>query len=781
MGASFLHTGLAWATLLLISIPIIIHLINRRRFRRIDWAAMEFLLQALKRNRRRIRLEQLILLLLRVALMVLLGLFLARPVLSDRGLEWLASAFRSEEKVFLLDDSFSTARREADRSAFQRETEALGSQVRRLSERGGGDRLTIVRASRHRNPLARGVFVDPERAASLLPSLARLTPTDVRLTLPEALDSIAEGTAREGGDAVARPRVVSILTDLRATDWTDRGGPDEALRQALLRLARSEEAPARLQVLDAGSDDTSNAAITDAALEGGRPTVDIPADVRVEVRNFGAAPLKGLGLRIRYAPAPASLAEASSGSSILGPPLGEVPPGESRSVTVPCTFRAAGHYGLVAELTGSEDSLPGDDSFLLAVEVVTGTDILLVSGEPSSEPYEGETDFLAEALAPAGDVASGIRPTVVVEDGFPRQGLDRFAAIFLANLHSVPEEALPLLGRYVRAGGTLIVFPGDQADAALANRQMGPGIFSSPTAPPGTPGASSEPLPQNGLLPARFAELQSPELAVGFSPALDHPYFRLLKEAGDLLSMVRFEKFFALEPLPAAQVIARFQDVDASPAIVEHSVDAGRVILFASAADLEWNDWPRSPTYLMTLQEIVAGAARSRARRTEHIAGRPVEVPVDIATHAREARLRPPGHPAQPERTLVAAPAPVPVDGASPGAQPGFRFVIEDTERAGLYALAVKSRSGEEEWRQIAVRRDPAESDLSRVSAAKLRQLYPEVEMDVIKDASGFSDAGRGSFEVSDFLLWTFIAFLFVEAFFARWFARHRASAEVKS
>src|SRR5207253_1785025 len=50
----------------LISSPIIIHLINRMRFKRIRWAAMEFLLKSQKRNRRRLIIEQLILLLLRI-------------------------------------------------------------------------------------------------------------------------------------------------------------------------------------------------------------------------------------------------------------------------------------------------------------------------------------------------------------------------------------------------------------------------------------------------------------------------------------------------------------------------------------------------------------------------------------------------------------------------------------------------------------------------------------------------------------------------------------------
>src|SRR5436189_5672592 len=62
----------------LVSAPIIIHLINRMRFRRVKWAAMEFLLKAQKRMRRKLIIEQLILLLLRCLLVFLVGMLLDR-------------------------------------------------------------------------------------------------------------------------------------------------------------------------------------------------------------------------------------------------------------------------------------------------------------------------------------------------------------------------------------------------------------------------------------------------------------------------------------------------------------------------------------------------------------------------------------------------------------------------------------------------------------------------------------------------------------------------------
>ncbi|MEE3200363.1 MAG: BatA domain-containing protein, partial [Planctomycetota bacterium] len=101
--SGFVTTGLAWAALALASIPIIIHLLNRRKLLRMDWAAMEFLLAALKKTRRKLRLEHLLLLLLRTLMMILLGLFLARPMLSDTEYSWLAGALKNEEKIFILD------------------------------------------------------------------------------------------------------------------------------------------------------------------------------------------------------------------------------------------------------------------------------------------------------------------------------------------------------------------------------------------------------------------------------------------------------------------------------------------------------------------------------------------------------------------------------------------------------------------------------------------------------------------------------------------------------
>ena len=86
IGLAFFNPLLLWA-LPLAAVPIIIHILNRRRFQKVPWAAMEFLLRAMKRNRKRLRMEQWLVLLLRVLAVLLLVFLVSRPQLGSGGLE----------------------------------------------------------------------------------------------------------------------------------------------------------------------------------------------------------------------------------------------------------------------------------------------------------------------------------------------------------------------------------------------------------------------------------------------------------------------------------------------------------------------------------------------------------------------------------------------------------------------------------------------------------------------------------------------------------------------
>ena len=126
--AAFLNPGFLWAASLL-AVPLIIHLLNRRRVRVVTWAAMDFLLSAFQKRKRRMRLENLLLLLLRCAIPVLLALVMARPFFGTQNLLSLL-ADDTREVVVVLDHSYSMARQLGAGTAY----ESAQTQIRRLMD-----------------------------------------------------------------------------------------------------------------------------------------------------------------------------------------------------------------------------------------------------------------------------------------------------------------------------------------------------------------------------------------------------------------------------------------------------------------------------------------------------------------------------------------------------------------------------------------------------------------------------------------------------------------------
>src|SRR2546423_12866615 len=91
---------------LAVSVPIVIHLLNRRKFERVVWAAMRFLRVSVEQNQRRIQIEDLLLLLLRCLLLLLLGLALSRPALRAAQAAGLFGPAQIAG-VLVLDNSYS--------------------------------------------------------------------------------------------------------------------------------------------------------------------------------------------------------------------------------------------------------------------------------------------------------------------------------------------------------------------------------------------------------------------------------------------------------------------------------------------------------------------------------------------------------------------------------------------------------------------------------------------------------------------------------------------------
>jgi hypothetical protein len=165
---SFFNPLMLWG-MGLASLPIIIHLLNRRRFKTMEWAAMDFLLKAAVRNRRRVRLENLLLLLLRTLLVVCLIAAVARPFTQrENPLASLFGSTGATERVILLDDSHSMRAGQGNKSAFDTAKEVAKRLVTTLHDEKSSDRVTIVLA-----------VLLSRFCAPLYPPLAFPTPPDM--------------------------------------------------------------------------------------------------------------------------------------------------------------------------------------------------------------------------------------------------------------------------------------------------------------------------------------------------------------------------------------------------------------------------------------------------------------------------------------------------------------------------------------------------------------------------------------------------------------------------
>jgi hypothetical protein len=113
---SFINPFLLWA-LPLISVPVVIHLLRKNKVIELEWAAMDFLMDAVQEQKKRFKMEDLLLLILRTLLILFLILALARPVTN------LVSSDNNEPKLISIDDSFSMASKTGSQSRFDRAVE----------------------------------------------------------------------------------------------------------------------------------------------------------------------------------------------------------------------------------------------------------------------------------------------------------------------------------------------------------------------------------------------------------------------------------------------------------------------------------------------------------------------------------------------------------------------------------------------------------------------------------------------------------------------------------
>lgn len=703
------------------AIPIIIHIINRSRFRTVQWGAMHLLEQVLRTRRRRIQLEQMILLAIRTAIPLFLVLCLARPVIKG------ASGLLGQNKTslfVLVDDSASMGVAVGSSTRFVEATTAARQIVESLPR---ASETNIVWMSQN-GSTDLGPSYDLTRMAGLL------TSAEGGAGVADPVAALSRVLSRLG-NAQYPDRQALVLSDFQKVSWPESA---KSARADMIEAMRKLDLPCNVSLLRIGGQGADNIAVDALEVSQSVLAVGQKARIRASVRNYGTGQPQDLRVYFRVDGEERGVSQVRIG------------PKETGQALFQYAFDKAGSH--VVEVQVDADSLKADNVRRCSVEVWEHLPVLIVSGDIRPEPLKSESAFLEIALQPFAMLGGKkgndlVKATVMSPDQVKPEDIDATRVIILANVGQLPDRLRDLVARFVEEGGGLLVFPGDRVDANWYNNQF----FNT-----------------LGLLPCSFQPIvdRSEKGAVAaaiVSQNFQHPALSLFNDPRNgTLGDAEIRKWYPLHPPETGAdkvwVFARLDSGD--PFLAEKTFGAGRVIQSAVPCDADWSNLPMRPSYLPLMQQLVIYLAST------------VHPPRNLFVGQRLAAIVPSNRAGKVATVSDAEGKKHDVTIQNKGR---FGLVEYDrTEHPGTYTLDIPG--GEKIY--YAVNTPPEESDLTPLDDDSLQAMGKELGVQVATSVSEYLDQDkqrRFGREIWQQLLWLVAALMILEVYLEHRFASTKA------
>jgi len=746
---ALLHPGLLVLGAVLTSVPILIHLFFRRRHRVVRWAAMEFLLLALRKQKRRMQMENLLLLLLRCAAILLLGLAIARPTTGAAVLAPLAGSARD---VFLvIDTSNSMNARQANVRTIERAKERAAEA---LAEMPDGTRVTLVATC---DDVANGGPRALLESAS--PSEARARLAGVRAGHGQNRLGDLFRILREKLDAARGTALVHFLTDLQRRDWRDDDGArrDDVFR-ALRGLRAGDAAPPAVRVHDLSSPESGNVTIASFDKEEGRELfAGTLAGLTARLVNYTPSTASGT-ISLFVAREDGSFEKAVATAIEIGPSL-DVGPATAESPTLylplPAGLAGVARFRLVFEpAEGRSDRLEEDSVRHLAVRIRPPVRFLPILSVRNAIDILRDVEGL--------DVIEFLEP--ILPEEVERADLSRADVLLWGDAEALDLDPAGArrIEEFVRRGGALLAYLGTYAQPGRVNelfyREKGAGLFPMllVDAPPVTLDGDAS--------PAHF-DLKEP---------IAHPLLREMTATAQARAYFQSPEILYYRPVREVfeerDVLLRFDTPGRDPAVLEHSLGNGRVLVVMTTPDergFRLNGSLVPPVFFFEAAHYLVAEA---AGRRNALSGQSLRIPLPPAT--RQVIVEPPEE--------AGGRTEWPID------EPEKPFLLSNAVVPGFYRLLFRTSppagSGDEPGEEVdfaALNLDPAEGDLRPIAPEELLRAYAGTSLEIAgreEPAARATPASGG--EWSRLLLLVVAGLLFGELLLAwRFGARRRRTA----
>jgi hypothetical protein len=533
------------------SLPVLIHLLNRRRLKRIKFPAVRFILLSQKRISRSYRLRHWLLLALRTLAVLCLALLLANPIFQTGA--GLFAGGGPVALVVVLDNSLSMTW-SGDGNGFKQAKDAARLLITSLND---GDRAALIPTSID----GKEAFRLKGEKAVLLKELDGIEIADGTANLTAAL-----GKAYELLNEPVGQKEIRFITDMGLTGWEQFSVAtlkqvDPSIPLKLIRVGRKQQ--------------PLNGSVKDVRLGGQGVGVNLPIQIEATLANFGDSEIKDL------------LVQLSIDGQNKEQKLATVPPKGETTVSFQTRINQPGAHN--GQVMLKKDGLAGNPLANFALEAQDKLRVLVVDGDPQTSLVQSESFFLIRALNPAGERDSSLfLPTVILSDGLNAANLESFQVVMLCNVATLPDGFVAKLQNYLRQGGGLLIFAGDKFQPDSYNQKLGqtlPGALRDKKTGPET---SGEKIDKIDLTHPALQTLVEPILQESLKSARVWSYARSAGKA--LIALANGE-----------------------PLLLEQKVGAGKVMLVSTSADRDWSDLPVKTVYLPMIQSLtqyLAGGKR---------------------------------------------------------------------------------------------------------------------------------------------------------------------------
>jgi hypothetical protein len=704
---TFVNSGLLWL-LPLAALPIILHLLTLFRLRTVELSTYRFLFDSYLQQRRRMKLLEALLAMLRTLFLLVLVLVIARPMVRHWS-DLFQTGSGGREVLLLMDCSAGMEAQTAGVSAFERAKTAARAVVKRLDAE---DRVTLVRVAARPQELFSRFSTDAAGIDDRIDSLK---------TTPARANFYAAFTQLFGPEAPRRRRpVVYLFTDCQAGGW------NEVRNQGLERVLPPET---QLTVVNVGSTDLlPNQAVIGDAPPRQRAVVGLPVRLTARVVNHAREPAE-VTLRT-------FLDEKEIARHRLA-----LKAGEMTTKKVFYTPSEAGVHRGRFEISGNRaDRFPADDSYLFTLTAVPRVKVLVVNGNPSADPETDEalylkalSDIFADAPAdkkPAKDsgpaaslrrLARSLDLREIQEAGITAKELQDAGVVVLANCGGLTDGHYTLLRDFVSAGGGLLVFPGDKVNPEVYNTRFFPvpgveGEFLTPVQL-GPPQGDPEKLDTFDHLAA--IDFSHPVLSVFDDPQRKEPYFKnvLIYRRYPLKLTEKKAKIWPLAEFGTGGL-----------ALVENQYGDGLVVVAAFPVNRKWSNLPTEngkEFVPLALRLISRVQRRAELEAKSSVApGDPVEISATGSWNPAVGKVFDP----KGRSTVVGL------------ERSGSRLLgaFERTDERGYYTIEVRPERGEGvqgATLDFAVNLAPEVSDFKTLDKDKFEKLLPGAKIHFV-DAS---------------------------------------------